>query len=117
MSALEFRSTVRADYADVLTPDAIGALETLAHFDADRRHLMSARIKRRADRALQRRRIAFLDPGAVIGRTSILVRDAREGKFVGSAIPRDLQRQWIQGTGPAARPGAPPEVSLRNVAY
>ena len=32
-------------------------------------------------------------------------------------IPRDLQRQWIQGTGPAARPNAPIEQSLRNVAY
>ncbi|HUU36359.1 MAG TPA: hypothetical protein VMW48_19980, partial [Vicinamibacterales bacterium] len=26
-------------------------------------------------------------------------------------------RQWIQGTGPAARPGAPRDRSLRNVAY
>src|SRR5207244_240833 len=37
--------------------------------------------------------------------------------FSGGAIPKDLQRQWIQGTGPAARPGASVEVGLRNVAY
>ena len=37
--------------------------------------------------------------------------------FTGSEIPHDLQRQWIQGTGPAAKPGAALESSLRNVAY
>ena len=33
--------------------------------------------------------------------------DARDGRFAGSEIPPDLQRQWIQGTGPAAKPHAP----------
>jgi malate synthase len=45
------------------------------------------------------------------------VRAAREGAFIGSEIPPDLRRQWIQGTGPAARPNAPVETSIRNVAY
>jgi malate synthase len=36
---------------------------------------------------------------------------------VGSDIPADLQRQWIQGTGPGARPDTPTEKSIRNVAY
>lgn len=115
--ALEFRKTVKTDYPDVITPDAIRALEALAQFDLARKAIMDARIKRRADRAAAKQRITFLDPAAVIGRTSITVSDARAGKFVGSAIPRDLQRQWIQGTGPAARPGAAVEVGLRNVAY
>src|SRR5678810_1374620 len=44
-------------------------------------------------------------------------RDARDGNFVGSEIPADLQRQWIQGTGPAAKPNAPIESSIRNIAY
>src|SRR5678815_681255 len=44
-------------------------------------------------------------------------RDARAGKFEGAIIPADLQRQWIQGTGPAAKPHAPVENSIRNVAY
>ena len=114
---LEFRSTVKTDYADVLTADAIRALEALAHFDADCKQLMAARITRRGQRAAERQRIRFLDPDSTIGRTSITVRDARDGKFIGSAIPHDLQRQWIQGTGPAARPGAPVETGLRNVAY
>src|SRR5688500_13089776 len=117
MKPLEFRSTVRTGYADVLTTDVLRALEALAHFDADRKQLMAARIQRRAQRAARQQRITFLDPGSTIGRTSITVRDARDGKFTGSAIPRDLERQWIQGTGPAARPGASVETGLRNVAY
>jgi malate synthase len=115
--ALEFRKSVRADYPDVITAEAVRALEALAPLDAKRKALMDARIMRRAGRAARRERIGFLDPGALIGGTSIKVSDARAGNFAGSEIPRDLQRQWIQGTGPAARPGATVEIGLRNVAY
>ncbi|HYE86768.1 MAG TPA: hypothetical protein VEA16_10465 [Vicinamibacterales bacterium] len=115
--SLEFRKTVRADYPDVITVDAVNALEALVGFDVARKALMQARIDRRAARSAQRQRIGFLDPDAVIGGTSIKVSDAREGQFTGGEIPHDLQRQWIQGTGPAARPGATVEVGLRNVAY
>jgi len=115
--SLEFRKTVRADYPDVITPEAITALNALAPFDATRKGLMASRIKRRTDRARKRERIGFLDPGSTIGGTSIKVSDARSGNFAGSDIPHDLRRQWIQGTGPAARPGVPVEVGIRNVAY
>ncbi|MEO7134016.1 MAG: malate synthase [Vicinamibacterales bacterium] len=115
--ALEFRKTVKVDYPDVITADAISALEALAHFDAARKALMNARIERRADRARKRDRIGFLDAESTIAGTSITVRDARAGNFSGSDIPPDLRRQWIQGTGPAARPSVPIEVGLRNVAY
>ena len=111
---LEFRKTIRNDYADILTPEAVAALEALAPQDEQRKQLMRARIARRADRASEHRRIAFLDPDAMIGRSSIRVIDARAGSFEGAEIPRDLQRQWIQGTGPAARPGASVETGLRN---
>jgi len=114
---LEIRGTLETTFADVLTPAAIAALEHLAHFDRDRKNLMEARIERRRDRAVNRRRIAFLDPEARIGRTTLTVREARDGQFTGSEIPADLQRQWIQGTGPAARPHVPVEVGIRNVAY
>jgi len=114
---LEIRGTLKTDYADILTPAALAALEHLAHFDRDRKQLMDARIERRRERAARQQRIGFLDPDAVIGRTGITVRDARAGNFLGSEIPADLRRQWIQGTGPAARPNAPAEVSIRNVAY
>ena len=58
-----------------------------------------------------------MDPESDIGETGIKVVDARNGAFVGSDIPKDLQRQWIQGTGPATRPFLPLEVGIRNVAY
>ena len=117
MSALEFRSNVRAAYPDVLTPEAIATLEALAPLDGARQDVMRARIARRGERARTRQRIAFLDPAATIPRTSIRVQDARDGRFDGSEIPADLQRQWIQGTGPAARPHVPTATSIRNVAY
>ncbi|HJU43138.1 MAG TPA: hypothetical protein VJ691_10005 [Vicinamibacterales bacterium] len=101
----------------MFTPEAVRALEELATFDADRKQLMRQRIERRSRRALLGQRIGFLDPNAMIGRGSISVHDARQGNFAGSAIPHDLQRQWIQGTGPAARPNATVETGLRNVAY
>src|SRR3989440_7672394 len=114
---LEIRGNLENAYADVFTPEAVAALEALAGFDADRKALMKARIERRTTRARNKQRIDFLDPQATIARTNIKVQDARAGNFLGAAIPRDLQRQWIQGTGPAAKPNAPVEKSIRNVAY
>ena len=99
--ALQVRGDLRGSYRDVFTPEAIAALAALAPLDAPRRALMAARIERRARRARDRQRIAFLDPAATIPGTDITVQDARAGKFIGSEIPADLQRQWIQGTGPA----------------
>src|SRR5437764_3129105 len=114
---LEVRGNLESAYADVFTPEAVAALEALAGLDADRKAVMAARIARRAARARNQQRIAFLDPQATIARTNIKVQDAREGAFLGAAIPKDLQRQWIQGTGPAAKPHAPIDKSIRNVAY
>src|SRR5438477_10463958 len=114
---LEIRGNLETAYADVYTPEAVAALEALAGFDADRKAVMAARIERRAARARNQQRIAFLDPQATIARTKIKVQDARAGAFTGAEIPTDLQRQWIQGTGPAAKPHASIESSIRNVAY
>src|SRR5436305_11193857 len=99
---LEIRGILENAYTDVFTPEAIAALEALAGLDADRKALMAARIQRRAARARNKQRIDFLAPQATIARTTIKVQDARAGNFLGAAIPRDLRRQWIQGTGPAA---------------
>src|SRR5438094_575261 len=116
-SGLEIRGNLQTEYADVLTGPALDTLGALAPFDADRTAVMQARIERRAARAKQRQPLTFLDPASTIARTSIGVQDARDGRFAGSEIPRDLQRQWIQGTGPAARPNTPVEKSIRNIAY
>jgi malate synthase len=114
---LEIRGNLQTAYADVLTPEVVTALEELAPLDEDRKRVMSGRMDRRTARARKRQRIEFLDPESFIPGTRIKVQDARDGAFVGSDIPADLQRQWIQGTGPAARPNAPVATSIRNVAY
>jgi malate synthase len=113
----EIRASLEATYPDVFTPDALAALAALAPLDVERKSIMNTRLARRAARARDRQRLTFLDPSSLIPRSRVRVQDARDGKFVGSEIPGDLRRQWIQGTGPAARPGATVETSLRNIAY
>ncbi len=114
---MKIREDLEEVYRDVFTSEVLTALSSLAHFNHDIKEVMDARIKRRTARQQQKKRITFLDPDSVIPRTNMSVQDARAGKFEGAVIPGDLQRQWIQGTGPAAKPGAPVESSLRNVAY
>ena len=111
------RLEVRHGVAGSLTPAALSAMSALAPFNRERRQLMAERIQRRNRRARNKERLTFLDPSSVIPRTQIRVQDARDGAFRGSEIPEDLQRQWIQGTGPGAKPNAPIEKSIRNVAY
>lgn len=117
VARLEFRNGLLDRYPDVLTPRARAILEALAPLNRDRLRVMAARTARRVARARDRRRVQFLDPDALIARTQLRVGDARDGKFDGAEIPWDLERQWIQGTGPAARPRATTEQGLRNVAY
>ena len=114
---LEFRRNLERAFPDIYTPAVKAALAALSGFDATRKTLMTARIRRRADRARKRERLTFLDPQAAIGGTSLTVADARSGAFRGADIPADLQRQWSQGTGPGAKPGSPLPRSIRNVAY
>ncbi|HTL69657.1 MAG TPA: phosphoenolpyruvate carboxykinase (GTP) [Candidatus Eisenbacteria bacterium] len=100
-----------AAYSDVFTPEALRVLEALAPLDAERRALLKDRLERRKRRGegepLSFRREDELIPQ--YGAAPITVKDAREGKFEGSPIPQELQRQWVQLTGPA--------VTLRNVAH
>jgi malate synthase len=114
---LLLRDGIRQNYPDVLTAAALDALEALAGFNRERQRIMRERIERRAARFRDGRRIGFLDPAAVIPRTALTVQQARAGKFDGAEIPHDLQRQWVQGTGPATRPRATVEAGIRNVAY
>jgi malate synthase len=114
---LEIHGRLESEYSDVFTKEAVSALEALVHLDADRKAVMTGRIQRRAARARNKERIAFLDPNATIARTNIKVQDARDGNFEGSPIPSDLRRQWIQGTGPAAKPNSSIDKSIRNIAY
>ena len=113
----EIRAGVQERYADLVTPRALEVLAAVAGLDSDRKAVMQARLERRRRRAQQGERIHFLDPESTIPRTGIKVADARAGQFTGSAIPEDLKCQWVQGTGPGAKPRAPLERSIRNVAY
>ena len=114
---LQIRDGALNRYGDVLTPGALGLIETLTPFEPDRRVLMRTRIERRARRVRERERIQFLPGDAAIGRSGLTASDARAGRFESGIIPADLQRQWIQGTGPAAKPRAATPESIRNVAY
>ena len=116
-SELQIRDTLAEDYSDIYTPEALTALTFLAPFNDAQKRLMQERTLLRALRIKEGRLLTFLPPDSEIKGTGIRVQDARDGRFAGPVIPPDLQRQWLQGTGPAARPNSPVRVNLRNVAY
>ncbi len=116
-SPITISRTALDGYPDVYTPEALATLEALAPLDGRRLELMHSRMDRRRRRAADGEHLSFLPETAVIDGTTITVADARAGRFEGSVIPHDLQRQWIQGTGPATRPRASTASGLRNVAY
>lgn len=116
-SPITISQTALDGYPDVYTPEALATLEALAPLDGRRQDLMDSRIDRRRRRAAEGEHLSFLPETAVIDGTTITVADARAGRFEGAVIPHDLQRQWIQGTGPATKPRASTASGLRNVAY
>ena len=111
------RDGLLESYPDVYSSEVLEALDVMAHWNEDRLKLMAKRMKLRTERREKKKRIEFLDPDSLIPRTKIRVKDARSGNFEGSEIPKDLRRQWIQGTGPGAKPNSSTEKSIRNVAY
>ena len=117
MTKLLIRDNLDEEYGDIYTPEVRSALEWLIPYNRQVSAVMAKRNLRRKKRLKHRQRIDFLDPEEIIPHTDLRVRDARDGEFEGSEIPFDLRRQWIQGTGPAARPHAAVEKNLRNVAY
>ena len=104
-------------YPDVYTQAAVQALSSLAYLDDEQKALMAKRNDRRKSRYDTYEHLRFLDPEMTIPGTDLTVAAARAGDFEGSEIPEDLQRQWIQGTGPGTKPYASVEKGLRNVAY
>lgn len=114
---LQIRDNLENSYRDVYPPEVIAALDYMARFNGEQKVLMAKRINRRAERIRHKQKLTFLNPQDNIPRTTIKVQDARAGKFEGAPIPGDLQRQWIQGTGPGAKPNSPVDKSIRNIAY
>ena len=101
---LRFRDGLLENYGDVLTPVALEALDALAPFDDDRRALMRARIERRAERARDRERIAFLDPR----RRRSAARRSRSGRPRRPVRRQRDSRRTCSGSGfraPARRRG------------
>jgi malate synthase len=114
---IKIREKLEQIYPDIYSKEALEALSVLSPFNSDIKKIMAERIERRNQRINNKLRIQFLDQESKIDGTDISVRDARSGNFEGKPVPKDLQRQWIQGTGPAAKPNAPLNSSIRNVAY
>lgn len=114
---IKIRENLKQIYPDIYTKEALEALAVLSPFNADIKKMMKERIERRNKRKNNKLTIQFLDQDSKIDGTDISVRDARSGNFEGKPVPKDIQRQWIQGTGPAAKPNAPLNSSIRNVAY
>ncbi|WP_162339470.1 aldolase/citrate lyase/malate synthase family protein [Cyclobacterium salsum] len=114
---ISIRDNLKETYDDVYTKEVLEALHVLAPFNQEVKKLMDIRLRRRNERAQKGKRIDFLNPDTNIPGTDLKVKDARDGNFEGAVIPNDLQRQWIQGTGPGAKPNAALESSIRNVAY
>jgi len=117
MSQLYISQLCLTDFTDVYSDEVLHALEALSHLNAAQKELMKERSDRRKARIEDHSLISFLDPAARIENTNLTVQAARDGQFDGASIPKDLERQWIQGTGPASKPNSPVEKSIRNVAY
>ncbi|WP_422359837.1 malate synthase [Reichenbachiella sp.] len=117
MSLLHITPEQLLIYQDIYTDEVLKALEALAPLNAKQKVLMKERNQRRAERIANKTRLDFLPEDTCIGPDHLRVADIRLGDFECSTIPKDLQRQWIQGTGPAAKPNASIESSIRNVAY
>src|SRR5262245_48622841 len=86
---VQIRDGLQEAYADVFTAEVLDALNAMARFNAAQKELMAIRMERRAERFRKKKRIEFLNPKDMIAGTNIRVKDAREGKFVGSEIPND----------------------------
>jgi malate synthase len=96
-------------YADILNARTLEILDQLAPLSEK---LAELRRKREASYVYRQENgidLNFLpetnEDGSdvLIPGTNITVKDARAGNFEGSDVPADLQRQWIQLTGPAAK--------------
>ena len=107
---------VQETYSDIYTPEVLAALSSLAHFNKEIKEAMAARIKRRAERQEQKKRITFLDPESFIPRTKIKVQDARDGKFEGRYSCRSA-KTMDTGYRSCSKTKCTIESSIRNVAY
>jgi malate synthase len=90
---LEIKGAIKPGYERVLTKDALQFVAGIARkFDATRRELLSARETRQAK----------WDAGALPDFLTE-TKDIREGDWKISGVPDDLQKRWVELTGPTER--------------
>jgi malate synthase len=90
---VELRGPSEPGFAEILTPEALAFLAELhRRFNSRRTGLLAARARRRAS-LRDGGRLDFLDE----------TRDIREGDWRVVAPPEDLQRRWVEITGPTDR--------------
>ena len=70
---LLIRDNLVEEYADVYTPEALAALDALAHFNHEQKAVMAKRIDRRMRRFRNHEPIGFLKPESRIARTGSLL--------------------------------------------
>lgn len=117
MSAIFISPKSLKQFPDIYTEEAIKALNVLAPLNVEQAALMQLRNQRRQSRIKNNSQLGFLPGDVKIPGTGKTVDEIRNGDFECGIVPHDLKCQWIQGTGPAARPNAPTRKSIRNVAY
>jgi malate synthase len=90
---IELRGAAEAEFDPVLTPDALEFVAQLEREFGDRRRsLLDQRRERRA-RLAQGETLGFL-PGTA---------DIRDGDWTVAPVPAELQRRWVEITGPTDR--------------
>ena len=94
---LEIRSRLKESYDDLFTPQVMAALTFLAGFNTAQKAVMSSRMQRRAQRALGRHPINFLDPNTWIPRFPTHLAAAGTQKQAGELrLRRDKQEILAQ---------------------
>ena len=99
---LHIRDNIEQSYGDVYTPEAIAALEFMSRFNGEQKAIMEKRTQRRKRRYEAGERITFLDPGSLIPRTSIKVKDARDRKIRGDRDSPRPKKTVDTGNGPGS---------------
>ena len=93
VEGVEVRGPVEGRAAEILTPEAVAFVAALQReFGATREALLKRRAERQAE----------LDAGALPD-FLLETRQVREGDWKVAPVPKDLQKRWVEITGPAER--------------
>jgi malate synthase len=92
--SIELAGPAEPEFDEVLSPDALEFVATLAReFEPRRQELLAARARRRQRLVAGKDTLHFLEQTA----------DVREGDWTVARAPAPLQQRWVEITGPADR--------------